>query len=123
MPLIAGPPKTGWPASSLELTSAPARGQVVQVTLICLRIFVRHQSITILRSCLEEDHQTLSRDRALAVSARSLDSSELAHFQNALARASFIYSVVIKASSPAGQWAKKDLNFRPHAYQACALTN
>ena len=21
------------------------------------------------------------------------------------------------------QWAKKDLNFRPHAYQACALTN
>ncbi len=25
------------------------------------------------------------------------------------------------SSQPA--WAKKDLNFRPHAYQACALTN
>jgi hypothetical protein len=37
-------------------------------------------------------------------------------------RASFIYSVVTRRADPL-EWARKDLNFRPHAYQACALTS
>ena len=42
-----------------------------------------------------------------------------------LARASFNYSVfkIVAKALLFAQWAKKDLNFRPHAYQACALTN
>ncbi len=31
--------------------------------------------------------------------------------------------VNLDAGLPAAWWAWKDLNFRPHAYQACALTN
>ena len=38
-------------------------------------------------------------------------------------RTSFNYSIVRDQQISQPEWAKKDLNFRPHAYQACALTN
>jgi hypothetical protein len=62
------------------------------------------------RRCLDETSR-LERFRTITV----------------LARASFIYSIVSidrgAARSWHTRWARKDLNFRPHAYQACALTN
>ena len=103
--------------------SAPAQGQVVQVTS-CLRIFVRHQSLQSSIVSRRRSPDVVSCTRFQCCLTRTLDSSELAQSSIALARASFIYSVVIKeGQQSAGQWAKKDLNFRPHAYQACALTN
>jgi hypothetical protein len=80
------------------------------------------------RSDITRRYRTsVGRARCLVMSkTRAFRTSflRLAEAISVLARASFNYSIFSQRRRlRAARWAKKDLNFRPHAYQACALTN
>ena len=62
----------------------------------------------------------------LSYSPIQLDNQQIApsaRQHNHIASVKYIQACQAKAHKGKGWWARVDLNYRPHAYQACALTN